>query len=64
MDTGNRDRSQLQIMLFWGGTLTLPRLDVGALNIAEMTSKVADEVILLRVVEDLLPESTRLLEVD
>ena len=46
------------------GTRTLPRLDNGALHATEVTSHVRDEVLLLRVVEDLLPERARLLEVE
>ena len=44
--------------------LTLPGLDDGALDAAEVTSDVADEVVLLGLVHDLLPERTGLLEVD
>lgn len=43
---------------------TLPLLDDGALDATEVSCNVADEVLLLGVVEDLLPESAGLLEVD
>ena len=43
---------------------TLPLLDDGALDAAEVSCNVADEVLLLGVVEDLLPKGAGLLEVD
>ena len=45
-------------------TLTLPFFDDRALDVDEVDSDIVHEVSLLRVVEDLLPEGTRLLEVD
>ena len=47
-----------------GRRRTLPGLDHGALDTAEVARDVRDEVLLLRVVEDLLPERARLLEVE
>lgn len=44
--------------------LTLPLLDGGALDVAEVNGDIVHEVLLLGVVEDLLPKGTRLLEVD
>ena len=44
--------------------LTLPLLDGGALDIAEVNSNVVHEVSLLGIIEHLLPEGTRLFEVD
>lgn len=45
-------------------TLTLPFFHDRALDVDEVDSDIVYEVSLLRVVEDLLPEGTRLLEVD
>lgn len=46
------------------GVLTLPGLDDWALDAAEVSSDVADEVVFLRVIHDLLPECTGLLKVN
>ena len=42
----------------------MPFFDDRALDVDEVDSDIVHEVSLLRVVEDLLPEGTRLLEVD
>ena len=51
-------------MFLTGEGLTLPGLDDGALDVAEVSGDVANEVLLLGVIEDLLPERARLLEVN
>ena len=43
---------------------TLPGLDNGALDTTKVNSNVVNEVLLILLAEDFLPESTGLLEVD